>query len=207
MLSNFAATLLSGVGIGFSVAAPIGPIGILCIQRTLTSGLAAGLLTGLGAATVHVAYGAVAAAGLDVIAKPWIDAHSVPLGVISAILLLGFADRTRRTTIALDRRSESDGLCLSRAYLSTIIIGLTNPLTPILFFAALQAFASSSSSPMVAGVFLGSASWWIILSGVVAAARTRLNANLLALSSKLAGLSLTALGAFTLGRVVVRGFG
>ena len=84
---------------------------------------------------------------------------------------------------------------------------MTNPLTPILFFAALQAFASDSSSPMVAGVFLGSASWWIILSGVVAAARARLNTNLLALSSKLAGLSLTALSALTLGRIVVRSFG
>ena len=89
MLSSSAATLLAGAGIGFSVAAPIGPIGILCIQRTLTSGLAAGLLTGLGAATVHVAYGAVAIAGLGAIAKPWLDAHAVALGLISAALLTG----------------------------------------------------------------------------------------------------------------------
>jgi threonine/homoserine/homoserine lactone efflux protein len=207
MLSSFTVTLLSGVGIGFSVAAPIGPMGILCIQRTLTSGVAAGLLTGLGAATVHVAYGVVAAFGLDVIAKPWIDAHAAALGVISATLLLGFAVRMRRTTIALEGCSASGGKSLSRAYLSAIVVGVTNPLTPILFFAALQAFASHSSSPMVAGVFLGSASWWIILSGVVAAASARLNTNLLALSSKLAGLSLTALSALTLGRIVVRSFG
>ena len=207
MLSSSAATLLAGAGIGFSVAAPIGPIGILCIQRTLTSGLAAGLLTGLGAATVHVAYGAVAVAGLGAIAKPWLDAHAVALGVISAALLMGLAARTRRTTIALDKRSKSDGIRLSRAYLSTVVIGLTNPLTPILFFAALQAFGNQSSLLMVAGVFLGSVAWWITLSGVAAAARARLNANLLALSGKLAGLSLVTLGAFTLGRIVVRGFG
>ena len=207
MLSSSAATLLAGAGIGFSVAAPIGPIGILCIQRTLTSGRAAGLLTGFGAATVHVVYGAVAVAGFDAIAKPWLDAHAVGLGVISAALLLGFAARTHRTTIALEKRSESDGMGLSRAYLSTVVIGLTNPLTPILFFAALQAFGSQSSSLMVAGVFLGSAAWWITLSGVVAAARARLNANLLAISGRLAGLSLTALGAFTLGRIVLHGLG
>jgi threonine/homoserine/homoserine lactone efflux protein len=206
MLSSSAATLLAGAGIGFSVAAPIGPIGILCIQRTLTSGLAAGLLTGLGAATVHVAYGAVAVAGLGAIAKPWLDAHAVALGLISAALLMGLAARTRRTTIALDKRSKSDGIRLSRAYLSTIVIGLSNPLTPILFFAALQAFGSQSSMLMVAGVFLGSVAWWITLSGVAAAARARLNANLLALSGRLAGLSLVTLGAFTLARIVVRGF-
>ena len=207
MLSSSAASLLAGAGIGFSVAAPIGPIGILCIQRTLTSGLAAGLLTGLGAATVHVAYGAVAVAGLGAIAKPWLDGHEVALGLISATLLLGLAARSLRTTIAPDKRSKSDGIRLSRAYLSTVVIGLTNPLTPILFFAALQAFESQSSSLMVAGVFLGSVAWWITLSGVVAAARARLNANLLALTGRLAGMSLTALVAFTLGRIVVRGFG
>ena len=208
MLSSSAATLLVGAGIGFSVAAPIGPIGILCIQRTLTSGLAAGLLTGLGAATVHVAYGAVAVAGIGAIAKPWLDAHAVALGLISVALLMGLAARTRRTTITpLDKRSKSDDIRLSRAYLSAVVIGLTNPLTPILFFSALQAFESQSSVLMVAGVFLGSVAWWITLSGVAAAARARLNANLLALSGRLASLSLVTLGAFTLGRIVVRGFG
>lgn len=207
MLSSSATTLLAGAGIGFSVAAPIGPIGILCIQRTLTSGLAAGLLTGLGAATVHVAYGAAAVAGLGVIAKPWLDAHAVALGLISAAILLGLAARAGRTTIALDKGSKCDSIRLSRAYLSTIIIGLTNPLTPILFFAALQTFGSQSSSMMVAGVFLGSVAWWITLSGVAAAARARLNANLPALCGRLAGLSLGMLSAFTLGRILVRGFG
>ena len=207
MLSSSAATLLVGAGIGFSVAAPIGPIGILCIQRTLTSGLAAGLLTGLGAATVHVAYGAVAVAGLGAIAKPWLDAHAMAVGLISAALLIGLAARTCRTTIALDKRCKSNGIRLSRAYLSTVAIGLTNPLTPILFFAALQAFGSQSSLLMVAGVFLGSVAWWITLSGVAAAGRARLNANLLALSGRLASLSLVTLGAFTLGRIIVRGFG
>jgi|SRR4051794_12978472 threonine/homoserine/homoserine lactone efflux protein len=207
MLSSSAATLLAGAGIGFSVAAPIGPIGILCIQRTLTSGLAAGLLTGLGAATVHVAYGAAAVAGLGAIAKPWLDAHAVALGLISAAILLGLAARAGRTTIALEKGSKFDSIRLSHAYLSTIIIGLTNPLTPILFFAALQTFGSQSSSMMVAGVFLGSVAWWITLSGFAAAARARLNANLLALCGRLAGLSLVTLGAFTLARIVVRGFG
>ena len=207
MLSSSAATLLAGAGIGFSVAAPIGPIGILCIQRTLTSGLAAGLLTGLGAATVHVAYGTVAVIGLGAIAKPWLDGHEVVLGLISSTLLLGLAARSLRKTIALDKRSKSDGVRLSRAYLSTVIIGLSNPLTPILFFAALQAFGGQSSLLMVAGVFLGSVAWWIILSGVAAAARARLNANLLALSGRLAGLSLVTLGSITLARIVVRSFG
>jgi hypothetical protein len=156
---------------------------------------------------VHVAYGAVAVAGLGAIAKPWLDAHAVALGLISAALLLGLAARSGRATIGLDKCTQCGGMRLSRAYLSTIIIGLTNPLTPILFFAAFQAFGSQSSPLMVAGVFLGSVAWWITLSGVAAAARARLNGSLLALSSRLAGLSLATLGALTLGRIVVRGFG
>ena len=207
MLSSSTATLLAGAGIGFSVAAPIGPIGILCIQRTLTSGLSAGLLTGLGAATVHVAYGAGAVAGLGAVAKPWLDTHAVVLGLISAAILLGSAARTDSTTMALNKPSKNHATRLSHAYLSTVIIGLTNPLTPILFFAALQAFGNQSSSLMVAGVFLGSVAWWITLSGAAAAARARLNVNLLAISGRLAGLSLATLGACTLGRIVVRGFG
>ena len=205
MSSWFAATLFSGVGMGFTVAAPIGPMGLLCIHRTLTSGIATGLATGLGAATVHSAYSAVAAIGTAAIAKSWIDGHSVALGMISGAILIWFAIRMLRANIVV-----SDGLGISRvplthAYLSAIVVGVTNPLTLILFLAALQAFANqSSSSPLVVGVFLGSAVWWIILSGVVAIARVRLDRTLLSLCGKLASLTLIALGAYTLLRAAGR---
>jgi threonine/homoserine/homoserine lactone efflux protein len=205
ILSFSVAALFSGIGIGFMVAAPIGPMGILCIQRTLASGIATGLATGLGAATVHLAYSAVVVIGLGVIVQPWIDAHTLALSVLSGIIMLTFAIRANRASIVLQESVQSSRIRLSRAYLSAIVIAITNPLTIILFFAALQAFASQSSpSPLVAGVFIGSVAWWIILSGVAAVARVRLNAKVLRLSGRLASLTLFALAAFTLLRVAGR---
>jgi threonine/homoserine/homoserine lactone efflux protein len=83
---------------------------------------------------------------------------------------------------------------------------VTNPLTMILFVAALHAFANPSATPSM-GVFLGSTSWWILLSAMVAMARSRLNANVLELSSLLASFVLLAMGAFTSLRIAERVFG
>jgi threonine/homoserine/homoserine lactone efflux protein len=206
MMSSFsAAALCSGIGIGFMVAAPIGPMGILCIQRTLASGIATGLATGLGAATVHLAYSTVAVVGLGVIMQPWVDAHTLALSVLSGVIMLTFAIRAHRAGVVLQETFQTGRIRLTRAYLSAIVIGIANPLTIILFFAALHAFASeSSSSPLVAGVFIGSVTWWIILSGVAAMARVRLNAKILRLSSRLASLTLFILAAFTFLRVAGR---
>jgi threonine/homoserine/homoserine lactone efflux protein len=180
-------------------------MGLLCIHRTLTSGVATGLATGLGAATVHSAYSALAAMGTAAIAKSWIDAHSAALGMISGAILIWFAIRMPRANILVGDEFSFNRVPLTRAYLSAIVIGIANPLTLILFFAALQAFADqSSSSPLVAGVFIGSAVWWIVLSGVVAIARVRLDPTLLSLCGKLASLTLIALGACTLLRAAGR---
>jgi hypothetical protein len=113
ILSFSVAALFSGIGIGFMVAAPIGPMGILCIQRTLASGIATGLATGLGAATVHLAYSAVAVIGLGVIVQPWIDAHTVALSVLSGVIMLAFAIRANRGSIVLQESVQSSRIHLS----------------------------------------------------------------------------------------------
>ena len=204
-LSHYLAALFSGIGIGFTVAAPIGPMGMLCIQRTLASGVATGLATGFGAATVHLAYSAFAVLGLGALAQPWVEANAVGFGIVSALTLLWFAIRTHRGSVTLQETGEFDRVRLARAYLSAIALGFTNPLTVILFLAALNAFSTqSAAAPLIAGVFVGSAVWWTMLSTTVATARSRLTPRMLSLSRRLASLMLLGLGTTMLIRIAQR---
>lgn len=203
--SHYLAALFSGIGIGFTVAAPIGPMGMLCIQRTLASGMATGLATGFGAATVHLAYSAFAVLGLGALVQPWVEANAVGFGIASALTLLWFAIRAQRGCVVIREAGGIDKVCLARAYLSAIALGFTNPLTIILFLAALHAFSTqSAATPLVAGVFVGSAVWWTALSTIVATARSRLTPQMLSLSSRFASLMLVALGAMMLIRIAHR---
>jgi threonine/homoserine/homoserine lactone efflux protein len=206
-LSHYLAALFSGIGIGFTVAAPIGPMGMLCIQRTLASGMATGLATGFGAATVHLAYSAFAVLGFGALAQPWVEANAVGFGIVSALTLLWFAIRTHRGSVTLQETGEFDKVRLTRAYLSAIALGFTNPLTVILFLAALNAFSTqSAAAPLIAGVFLGSAVWWTMLSTTVATARSRLTPGMLSLSRRFASLMLLGLGTTMLIRIAQRMF-
>ena len=130
--------------VGLSVAAPVGPIGLLTIQRTLHRGFRMGLATGIGAAVADATYGTVGALGVT-----WLIA----------------AART-------------NGRGLWAAFGGTVLLTLANPATIVSFiavFGVLAAGVQSSVSPMtmIAGVFLGSASWWLFLATVVSATRTR----------------------------------
>ena len=204
-LSHYLAALMSGIGIGFTVAAPIGPMGMLCIQRTLASGMATGLATGFGAATVHLTYSAFAVLGLGSLAQPWLEANAAGFGIVSALTLLWFAIRTHRNSLMLQETNEIDRVRLARAYLSAIALGFTNPLTVILFLAALNAFSTqSAAAPLIAGVFVGSAVWWTVLSTMVATARSRLTPRMLSLSSRFASLMLLGLGTTMLVRIAQR---
>lgn len=171
--------LLRGLLIGFSIAAPVGPIGILCIRRSLADGRQAGLVTGLGAATADAAYGAVAAFGLTAISRLLVAQRSW-LGVLGGLFLCWLGVRTLLSTPREDA-SDVRGGGLWSAYASTVVLTLTNPMT-ILSFVAVFAGLGLGASPdvaaagsMVAGVFLGSALWWIILSSAAAWMRRRIS--------------------------------
>ena len=187
------------------MAAPIGPMGMLCIQRTLASGMATGLATGFGAATVHLTYSALAVLGLGSLAQPWVEANAAGFGIVSALTLLWFAIRTHRSSVALQATDDIDNVHLARAYLSAIALGFTNPLTVILFLAALHAFSmQAAAAPLIAGVFFGSAIWWTVLSTIVATARSRLTPRMLSMSRRLASLMLLGLGTMMLVRIAQR---
>jgi threonine/homoserine/homoserine lactone efflux protein len=173
---------LRGLLIGFSIAAPVGPIGVLCIRRTLAQGRIYGLVSGLGAATADACYGSIAALGLTLISAFLIDQANW-LRLIGGTYLCYLGIKTFRSKPAAQAADvAARGRGLLGAYTSTLFLTLTNPLTILSFaaiFAGLGAGAASgniwSALLMVAGVFLGSCAWWMILVALTSLFRSRLS--------------------------------
>lgn len=176
--------LLRGLVLGFAIAAPVGPIGVLCIRRTLANGRVHGLVSGLGAATADMFYGAVAAFGLTAVSSLLLR-ERVWIHLIGAVFLAYLGIRTMLTRPApLVKAATSTGL--AGAYVSTVGLTLANPAT-ILSFAAVFAglgvaglhASYAAAALLVAGVFCGSALWWLVLSGGVSLLRTRVTPRVL----------------------------
>ncbi len=172
------ALLLKGILIGFSIAAPVGPIGVLCIRRTLAEGRVVGLVSGLGAATADAFYGSLAAFGLTFIST-FLVSQQIWLRAIGGAFLLYLGVRTFLSRPANDTAAKSVR-ALPAAYVSTLLLTLTNPLTILSFavvFAGLGLASSGgdylSAGLTVLGVFVGSACWWFLLSGGVSLFRSR----------------------------------
>lgn len=190
---------LRGLLIGFSIAAPVGPIGVLCIRRALAGGFAAGLASGLGAASADAVYGSLAGFGLTAISQALIQQQSW-LRLIGGLFLcyLGV-----RNWLSVPSASEAEVRPLSRlgAYLSTFLLTLTNPVT-ILAFAAIfaglgmvdAAASYIAAASLVLGVFAGSSLWWLTLSGVVGIVRARVTGRWLRVVNRVSGVVLVGFG-------------
>jgi threonine/homoserine/homoserine lactone efflux protein len=195
--------LLRGGMIGLSIAAPVGPIGVLCIRRTLADGRVYGLATGLGAATADAVYGCIAGFGLTFISAVLVSSR-VWLQLIGGIFLCYLGIRTLLARPA-EGAVPSNGGGLLNAYASTFFLTLTNPMTILAFaaiFAGLGLAARSgpaaggydSAVLLVLGVFVGSACWWLLLSSVVGALRTRFSTSALRWVNRVSGLIILAFG-------------
>lgn len=199
--------LLRGLIIGFSIAAPVGPIGILCIRRTLAAGRASGFLSGLGAATADALYGAVAGFGLTFISSFLID-QRFWFQVIGGAFLCLIGWRTLRAAPAAEAAAAKGGGLLA-SYASTFFLTLTNPMTILSFagiFAALGVASTGGSfgaaGVLVAGVFIGSAAWWLILSGGVSLVRERFNLGVMRWVNRASGVVLLVFGALALAQAL-----
>lgn len=158
--------LIKGILLGLSVAAPVGPIGLLCINRTLTYGRMTGFICGLGAATADLIYGIIAGLGLTVIMQFLIAQKSL-LNSVGAFFLIYIGIQTIRK-YRVEHAAISQSNNLITAYISTLFLTITNPMT-ILFFLALFTGMNievnhQSSLILVSGVFIGSVLWWLTLS-------------------------------------------
>ena len=199
--------LVRGLIIGFSIAAPVGPIGVLCIQRTLSKGRIYGLLSGLGAATADGTYGLIAGFGLTFISS-FLIGQQLWIRLIGGVFLLYLGLRTILSRPAQREREQAatiKGENLLAAYVTTLFLTLTNPLT-ILSFAAIFAGIGAgganrsyiSAAVLVLGVFLGSALWWVILSGGVSILRTKLNTQALRWVNRISGTIIMVFGLLAL---------
>jgi threonine/homoserine/homoserine lactone efflux protein len=205
MAHNF---LLKGVIIGFSIAAPVGPIGVLCIRRSLADGRQIGLATGLGAATADAAYGGVAGFGLTVISS-FLVGHRLWLGFLGGLFLCYLGIRTFISRPA-GQAAEVRGGGLFSAYLSTLFLTLANPMTILSFVAVFAGFGLAASpdyfsaGTLVAGVFIGSSLWWLLLSSSVALFRSRLSAGWMQGINRLSGGVILAFGLYSLSTFLFR---
>lgn len=197
---------IRGLAFGLSLAVPVGPIGLLCIRRTLSHGQLTGFVTGLGAATADMCYGAVAAFGLSAISSSLVGARVWLQGLGGLFLAyLGVRIFLSRPTPGHATASPSGYL---GAYLSTFLLTLANPMT-IMAFAALLAGSGMlghglgrfAAFRLVVGVFSGSALWWLILSSGVALVRERLGQGALRLVNRLSGAALMVFAILILARL------
>lgn len=171
---------LAAVVIGLSIAAPVGPIGLLVIQRTLQRGTVVGLATGLGAAVADALYGAVGAYGVTTLIRV-LQAARVPLALGGGAFLLWLAWRTWHTPPP-DRAAPVGGSArgLLGCFAGTFVLTLSNPATIFSFIAIFGTLgartASATPAWMVLGVLIGSALWWLLLSAAVGSLRQRFDA-------------------------------
>lgn len=206
-----AALFVRGIVIGFSIAAPVGPIGVLCIRRTLADGRASGLLTGLGAAAADAVYGAIAALGLTALTDALVGGQ-IWIRLIGGAFLLYLGVRTFLAKPAERAAAAAPGrTSLVGAFLSTFVLTLTNPMTILSFVAVFAALGLGTTHPaplsaagLVLGVFVGSALWWLTLSGAVGLFRSRFDERGLRWVNRLSGAIIAAFGAAAIGSLLFR---
>jgi threonine/homoserine/homoserine lactone efflux protein len=196
MEGNF---LSQGAIIGFSIAAPVGPIGALCVRRTLAKGALFGFVSGLGAATADGIYGAIAGMGLTFLSTALIN-YEVWIRLLGGIFLTWLGIVTFLSKPHEEATSGTEDFLLG-AFASTFVLTLTNPMTILSFTAIFGGLGVGraagdyvSAGLLVAGVFLGSSLWWLTLSATVGRFRSRLDRRALRWVNWLAGATITGFG-------------
>lgn len=195
--------LLQGLLLGFSIAAPVGPIGVLCIRRTLQFGRWSGLFSGLGAAVADTFYAVIAAFGLTLISD-FLVAGQFWLRTLGGLFLLYLGWKTFNSKSVFTVR-EAHHTTLNKDFLSTFLLTFANPMT-ILFFLAVFASLELSTlqgnytkaSLLVSGVFLGSSAWWLLLSEGIILFRKKITEKAMRWINRVAGLIIAGFGIATL---------
>jgi threonine/homoserine/homoserine lactone efflux protein len=191
--------LFKGIILGFAIAAPVGPIGILCIRRTLQFGRFSGLCSGLGAAAADVVYACIAAFGLTFISNI-LMAGQFWLRFVGGCFLLYLGWKTFFAKVD-DSTEEVGHTNLAGDFVSTFFLTLTNPMTIFSFLAIFAGLGLSSMESvyfeafsLVSGVFLGSSAWWLLLSEGVTLFRKRVSSKVRRRINRLAGIIIICFG-------------
>lgn len=199
---------IDGLAIGFSIALPVGPVGLLCIQRTLKGGRIPGIASGLGAAGADAVYGCIAAFGLQAIAdlllehRNWVQ----PIGGVILVLMgLRILIGHQAEVVSDTGRVSTSGKGLIGNFISTFVLTLTNPISLLAFTAIFAGLGYTGNKNgmitallLVAGVFVGSAVWWVGLAFMAGHLRSRMNLRWMTRFQKFAGMAILVLGVISL---------
>lgn len=208
LLTNFW-LIVKGAGIGFAVAAPVGPIGMLCIRTTLERGRVAGFVAGLGAAVADSIYGLLGVLGVAAISNV-IEAERFWLELGGGIFVILFGIHLGLKKPVVQNGQDEIPVSLWADFMKTLLLTLANPSTILTFVAIFAGVPGTAQSDIalvpviVSGVLLGSAAWWLLLSQGVGFIRHKISDRALVWMNWSAGMLLIAFGLYTLGHLVLQ---
>lgn len=205
--------VLSGLAIGFVVAAPIGPVNLIVIRRALRYGGLYGFLSGLGAALGDAIFATIAAFGLTA-AIDWVMQYSTILQMIGGIFLIVLGTRTFFVHPHLEEAPVDTAYSLLGVTATTFLLTITNPATMLGFVAIFGGVAGltvtqedyTSAGILVASVFLGSVIWWLVIAALASLFRHKMNDRMLTLVNKGSGIMIALFGVAVLIQLAVRFF-
>jgi threonine/homoserine/homoserine lactone efflux protein len=192
--------LCKGLLAGVAIAAPVGPVNVLCLRRTLSKGWKSGLVSGFGAATADAVYGGIAAFSVRIVIR-FLSAEETPIKLIGGLLLIGLG--IRYWLRPASGTAGEDGSSGHTDFASAFLLNLANPTTILSFLAVLAALGTAAPSDrpvtglVVAGIFLGSMAWWTLLAGAAERLRDRFNEAGMRWMNRVAALAIGAFGVFT----------
>jgi threonine/homoserine/homoserine lactone efflux protein len=195
---------IKSIIIGVTIAAPVGPVGILCIQRTLTFGRRIGFVSGLGAATADALYGFVAVMGLTIVSDFLLD-HQFWIQLWGGVFLFLLGWKTFTSQMAPFKTGESQTTSSLKGFFSIFLLTLTNPMTILAFIAIFGVFRVTGSDGgvvsallVVLGVFCGSALWWGTVAVVGGWLSSRIESDSLTMINRVAGIIITIFSSYIL---------
>lgn len=185
---------------GFLLAAPIGPVNLICIRQTLSEGRLPGLIVGLGAAMADAVYGYAAAAGLSVLTA-FILHYNTAFRWGGGLLIIYLGVRAFRTTPHSPANENTPTKSLYKLFAGVFFLTLANPVTVFTFIAVFSSFGIAllvtnlfTTALAASGVFVGSALWWILLTSIVCLFRNRVTPSVIGKVNKIAGIIIILLG-------------
>jgi len=195
---------LKALLLGFSVAIPVGPVGLLCIRTTLMQGVLAGIVAGLGAAVADLCYAAVAGFGFAAISE-FLVGYKTVIGIVGGLFLvfLGFSflRRPPQLSPALPETAHS----YWGTFLSTFGLTVANPITMLTFFGVFSVLRVVSGGTLtrvcvVVGIFCGALIWWLLLALLIWLVKGKLSVRIVLWANAIAGVLVVGFGAYVVAR-------
>lgn len=189
--------LIRGVIAGLIIAAPVGPVNVLCMHRTILNGWRAGVISGLGSASADVIYGAVAGFSITFVIN-FLEKELFWIRLVGGLLLMAIG--VWYFFKSPGSLASKEGEDVAATFRDTFFLTLTNPTTVLSFLAVLAALGMAQHRHwwltlfMVAGIFTGSMLWWIILASIMSRLRDRFNDRSLVWMNRIAGIAIGAFG-------------